>query len=262
MTMRDLLIRGMLVGVLAGLLAFAFARTFGEPDVDRAIAFEESMHHESEAPAAADSAAQPMPGMAGMGHDHAADGGEVELVSRPTQAGIGLFTGVMAYSIAFGGLFALAFGVAWGRVRGVGPKGLAALIATLGYVVIVVVPQLKYPANPPSVGQPETIGHRTELFFLMLLASLVAAGAATWVRAQVARSLGAWNATLVAGVGFIVVISVAMVALPGINEVPSGFPAQTLWQFRVASLGTEAILWLTLGIVFGFLTERHIADRR
>ncbi len=36
----NLLLRGMLVGVLAGLLAFGFARIFGEPQVDRAIAFE------------------------------------------------------------------------------------------------------------------------------------------------------------------------------------------------------------------------------
>jgi predicted cobalt transporter CbtA len=247
MTMRDLLVRGMLVGILAGLLTFAFARTFGEPNVDRAIAFEDSMHAaEAKADAAAGKPVEE----------------EVELVSRPTQAGIGLFTGVMMYSVAFGGLFALAFGVAWGRVRGLGPKGLAALIAAVGYAVVVVVPQLKYPANPPSIGNPDTIGYRSELFFLMLLASLVAAGVATWLRAQFVRSLGAWNATLVAAVGFAVIIIAAMLVLPGINEVPEGFPAQTLWQFRVASLGTEAVLWLTLGLVFGYLTERQLTARR
>lgn len=243
MTMRDLLVRGMLVGVLAGLLAFAFARTFGEPNVDRAIAFEDSMHEaEAKAAAAAGKPVEP----------------EMELVSRPTQAGIGLFTGVMAYSIGFGGLFALAFGVAWGRVRGVGPKGLAALIATVGYLVVVVVPQLKYPANPPSVGQPETIGYRTGMFFLMLVASLLASAVAMWLRAQFLRSLGAWNATLVAAVGFVVIIVAAMLVLPGINEVPATFPAQTLWQFRLASLGTEAVLWLTLGLAFGYFTERSL----
>lgn len=33
-------LRGMLVGVVAGLLAFGVAKVFGEPQVDRAIAFE------------------------------------------------------------------------------------------------------------------------------------------------------------------------------------------------------------------------------
>ena len=36
----NILLRGMLVGLVAGLLTFAFLKTFGEPQVDRAIAFE------------------------------------------------------------------------------------------------------------------------------------------------------------------------------------------------------------------------------
>lgn len=41
---------------------------------------------------------------------------EPELVSRHTQAGIGLLTGVVTYGAAFGGLFALTFASAYGRV--------------------------------------------------------------------------------------------------------------------------------------------------
>jgi hypothetical protein len=41
---RTLLIRGMLAGVLAGLLASGFAWIFGEPQVDLAIGFEQHMH--------------------------------------------------------------------------------------------------------------------------------------------------------------------------------------------------------------------------
>ncbi len=36
-----LLVRGMLVGLLAGILAFGFAKVFGEPQIDKAIAFED-----------------------------------------------------------------------------------------------------------------------------------------------------------------------------------------------------------------------------
>jgi len=43
-----------------------------------------------------------------------------------------------------------------------------------GFVAIALVPDLKYPANPPSVGNPETIGIRTELFFVMLVISVAA----------------------------------------------------------------------------------------
>src|ERR1700761_4794138 len=103
---RTLLIRGMLVGLLAGLLVFAFGKGFGEPQVDRAISFESAMD-------AAKAKAEEAKGI------HVEE--EPELVSRPVQAGWGLFTGVMVYSTAFGGLFALVFAVANQRVAGLGP---------------------------------------------------------------------------------------------------------------------------------------------
>jgi Probable cobalt transporter subunit (CbtA) len=101
----NLVLRGMLVGVLAGLLTFGFARIFGEPQVDRAIAFEEQMNQaKGEVP-------------------------EPELVSRETQAGLGLFTGVIVYGAAVGGLFSLVFAFVHGRVGRLGPRATAALLA-------------------------------------------------------------------------------------------------------------------------------------
>jgi hypothetical protein len=130
-----LLVRGMLVGIVAGLLSFGFLKIYGEPQVDRAIAFEAQL---DEAKAAADKAK-------GM---HMSDEKESELVSRPVQAGIGLFTAVIVYSAAFGGLFSLAFAFAYGRVPGsLTPQGVSALLAATGFVAIYLVPNLKYPAN-------------------------------------------------------------------------------------------------------------------
>jgi putative cobalt transporter subunit CbtA len=50
---RALLVRGMLVGIVAGLLSFGFLKVYGEPQVDRAIAFETQL---DEAKAAAEKA--------------------------------------------------------------------------------------------------------------------------------------------------------------------------------------------------------------
>jgi predicted cobalt transporter CbtA len=252
-----LLIRGMLVGILAGVLAFAFAHTFGEPQVDRAIAFEAS-HSEADAPDH-DHAAMTTPAdgaVAPAEHHH---GGEEELVSRPTQAGLGLFTAVVVYGAAFGGIFALVFAFAWGRAGIVDPRMLAALLALAAFVVLIVVPGIKYPANPPAVGSGETIGARTSLYFAMLVASLLAATVALFTRGQLLRAAGAWNATLAALAAFVVVVAGAMLILPAVNEVPDAFPASLLWQFRVASLGTQAVLWATIGVAFGALTQRSLA---
>jgi hypothetical protein len=246
---RTLLVRGMLVGIVAGLLSFGFLKVYGEPQVDRAIAFETQLEN---AKAAADKAKG----------THMPDEEEPELVSRRVQAGLGLFTAVLVYSAAFGGLFGLAFAFAYGRTPGtLTPQALSALLAATGFVAIYLVPNLKYPANPPSVGDPETIGARTALYFLMIAISLAAmVGSARLKRLFVVRA-GEWNANLIAAGCYIAMVAIASLLLPTVNEVPEEFPAVVLWKFRIASAGAQFIMWATLGLLFGALTA-HAATRR
>lgn len=233
-----LLLRGMLVGVLAGLIGFGFLKLAGEPTVDRAIAFETQL---DEAKA--------------MAEHHPAEE-EAPLVSRPVQAGIGLFTGVILYSAALGGLFALTFAATYGRIGALSPRAAAALLAALGFVAVHLVPGIKYPPNPPSVGDPDTIGLRTALYFSLIAVSLIAMVAAGMLRSRLQPRLGAWNSWLVAGAAYLALMTVVGRALPRIDEVPAQFPADVLWHFRVASLGAQLILWTTLGLAFGALAER------
>jgi len=233
-----LLIRGMLVGLLAGILAFGFAKTFGEPQIDKAIAFEDQMAQ-----------------MRG-------DAPEEELVSREVQSTFGLFTGVVVYSVSLGGIFALVFAYSLGRIGKVGPRGLAALLALAVFVTIIVVPGLKYPANPPSVGDPATIAQRTKLFFLMLLVSVAAAVIAINAARKLIASRGLWAGAILGVALYIVIVSVAGSLFPAINEVPEQFSAVLLWKFRVASLGIQLVLWTTLGLVFGAVAERKLSQPR
>jgi MFS family permease len=230
MTARTLLIRGMLVGVAGAALAYLFATVFGEPQVDRAIAFED---------------AHTMSGM----------GGE-EIVSRAVQSTLGLGVAVLVYGAALGGIFALSFGFVYGRLGPVTARATAVLVAAIGFVAVFLVPYLKYPAGPPSVGNPDTIGRRTALYFIMVAVSLAAAVGAVIVARALTPRVGVWNAVLAAIGGFVVVVAVAGWLMPGINEVPADFPATVLWRFRLASLGIQTVLWATLGLLFGVLTER------
>ena len=246
----SLLLRGMLVGILAGILSFGFLKLFGEPSVDRAIAFETAMDHANDKAKADEAKAMGMPAPA---HD-----AEPELVSRHTQAGIGLLTGVTVYNMAFGGLFALVFAFAYGRMGACDARGAAALLAALGMVAVYLVPNLKYPANPPAVGDPDTIGMRTAWYFAMVAISLAAVIAAGKLRLFLEVRWGGWNAALAAAAFYVVVVGIVAALLPSVNEVPDGFPAATLWQFRVASAGAQLIMWTTLGLVFGTLTDRAV----
>jgi hypothetical protein len=243
-----LLARVMLVGLVAGLLSFGFLKIVGEPMVDRAIAFESAMD-DAKAQAKVDEARA-------KGVVLPREEPEPELVSREVQSGIGLLTGVMVYSAAFGGLFALVFALAYGRMGDFGPRATSALLAAAGLIAVYVVPNLKYPANPPSVGLPETIGMRTGLYFAMILISLAAMVAAGMLRLRLNPRFGDWNSALIAAASYLVVMAGVSLALPGVNEVPEAFPAVVLWQFRLASLGAQMILWAILGLGFGAWTER------
>src|ERR1700761_5068228 len=247
-----LLLRGMLVGLVAALLSFGFLKLAGEPSVDSSIAFEKSMDEAKARTDAKEAAAKGQPAPA--------EADEPELVSRPVQAGIGLLTGVAVYSTAFGGLFALVFALTYGRMADLGPRATSALLAAVGFVAVYVTPILKYPANPPAVGLPETIGMRTSLYFAMILISLAAMIAAGMLRNRLKAHFGVWNSALIAAGAYIVVMAGVAFALPEVNEVPQDFPATVLWQFRIASFGGQVILWMTLGLLFGVAAERLFAQ--
>ena len=247
---RTLLVRGMLVGIVAGLLSFGFLKVYGEPQVDRAIAFETQMDE-------TDKANDMHKGM------HMSDEGEPELVSRPVQAGIGLFVAVIVYSTAFGGLFGLAFAFASGRVPGaLTAQSVAVLLAATGFIAIYLVPNLKYPANPPSVGDPETIGMRTALYFIMIAISLAAMVGSVALKRLFVPRFGEWNAVLIVAACYIVLVVLAGLLLPAVNEVPEQFPAVVLWKFRIASVGAQFIMWATMGLLFGALTQHAVGGSR
>jgi predicted cobalt transporter CbtA len=236
---RALLIRGMLAGLVAALVAVVVAMVIGEPAIESAIALEESA----------------------AGHGAAHDE-EAAPVSRAVQSTLGLGVGTIMYGVAVGGLFALAFAVVLGRVGRVGPRATAAVLAGGAYVSVVLVPFLKYPANPPAVGDPETIEQRSVLYLAVLLSSVALLALAVHLRGRLVGRLGGWNATLAACAGYLVAMVLVTLTLPVITEVPADFPAALLWRFRIASLGIQLALWATLGLVFGALAARALGTSR
>ena len=234
---RKLLICGLLAGLCGGLLATGFARVAGEPQVARAISFEARQARAAGEPA------------------------EKPLVSRAEQRGLGLLTAAVVYGLALGGLFALAFTAAYGRVGRAGPGRTSMWLAAFAFVTIFLVPFVKYPANPPSVGDPNTIGKRTAIYLIMILISLLAAIAAVRLRGILAERLAAAPAVVCAAGCYLLVVVIAGLLLPSVNEVPKTFPAVTLYRFREASIGMQAVLWTTIGLVFAATAERVMTGR-
>lgn len=241
---KDLLVRGMLAGVVAGVLAFGFAQFFGEPQIEYAIGFEEQ----------ADKTAHAQAHAAGATHQHAAQAEEEELVSRNVQSTFGLLTAVVVYGAGIGGLFAIVFAFVYGRIGGFGPRVTSALLAVAGFICIALVPFLKYPANPPAVGSAESLGSRTSLFLVMIALSIIAVVLAVGLARMTAERLGPKLSAALGAMAFVAIVAVAQLILPDVREVPAGFSVSELWHFRAASLGMQFLMWATLGVVFGRLS--------
>lgn len=235
--LRTLLICGLIAGACAGVLGFGFARVAGEGSVGTAIAFEEKK---------------------------AVEAGEVDdghaPVSRETQKGVGLLTAAVTYGVALGGIFALVFAALYGRIaQNASPARTAVWLAGLAFLVIFLIPFIKYPANPPATGSEDTIQKRTLLYLTMVVASVLSVVAAVRVRAWV-RTHERWRRYgLLAGVAcYVVIVGAAMAILPGVSEIPGDFPATSLYTFQTSTAGLQLVIWSTIGLVFAGLAERKM----
>jgi hypothetical protein len=147
------------------------------------------------------------------------------------------------------------------------------------------VPFIKYPSNPPSIGHPETIRQRGGYYLLMVLGSVVLLIAAVWLGQRLKARFGTWNAALLAGAVFVVAAGVVMALLPQLGhlafneqtygnhatETPlpltnfkgtivyPGFPADVLFNFRLYSVAAQLLLWSAIGLVFAPMTDRLLA---
>lgn len=229
---RTLLIRGMIAGLVAGLAYFVFAYLFGEPAVEAAIGYEDQV---------------------------AAAAGEVSteepLVSRGIQSTLGLATAALVYGVVVGGILSLVYASVVGRVGRLSARATAAVIAGIGFVSVALVPFVKYPANPPASTLDATVGQRTGPFMVLIILSVLLAVGAVMLGRSLAVRTGSWNATLVAAAAYVVAVGIVGFLLPTVAETPAGFPAAVLYDFRVASIGGQLVLWTVIGLVFGALID-------
>lgn len=238
LTYSVVLKRALIVGLIAGVLAAFYLLVVAEPTVDEAIRLEEAA--------------------AGDSHDAA----EEPLFSRGEQVG-----GGMLASIIYGALLSVIFGTVYASVRhhlpGASDFTRVVFLAAVAFATTALLPALKYPANPPAVGDPDTVNERT-LQYVVLLAFGIAAAIAL---AKLSRRLrerfdDPTRMVLLTGVA-IVVYGGALAAFPGSpDSIDSSVPARLIWEFRIQSLGGLALVWSVLGLGLGWSLDRVTRDAR
>jgi predicted cobalt transporter CbtA len=180
-------------------------------------------------------------------------GGGQELFTRGTQV-FGGALGVILVSVALGVVFATTFAAVRHRLPGRNDWQRSITWAATAFVVVYLVPFVKYPPNPPSVGDPNTIDERTMLYFAVLAWSIGAAYLALrlgrWMRTRQYADPARQSAVAAA---WVVLVTVAFAVLPGSPDAVTA-PATLIWRFRLASAGGALVLWGVTGAVFGLLS--------
>lgn len=216
-----------LAGLVAGVIAAAFHLFLTEPVIDRAIEIEKQLNRAQGAPA------------------------KEPVVSRQTQK-MGLIFGFLLQGVTWGLLFGVLVYLSrswlsdWTAVK----RDLA-LAALLGWSVAVF-PFLKYPANPPGVGDPETIGHRQALYLGFIGLSTI--GTLLIFRLQHSishRKLSGWPIVLPLYAIYLATVYVLMPSNPDLVRMP----AELVWIFRALSLAGLILFCGVLGVSFAWFSR-------
>ena len=151
-------------------------------------------------------------------------------------------------------LFGVVFVYSRSSLAGSNNKKKALILAGLMFFVLFLVPALKYPANPPAVGNPATIYHRESLFIGFIAVS----GFSTLGLALLYRKLGKNQSKRKIGIPLIIyaaiMISAYLVFPPNPDRIT--IPMDLIMSFRIASVFTTSIFWGLLGIIFGAFWDK------
>ncbi|MBI4288735.1 MAG: CbtA family protein [Chloroflexi bacterium] len=221
-----------LAGLLAGLGLGLFHLVFTEPVIEKALVVEQQF-------AAA----------------------EADVVSRFLQK-VGLLVGTLIFGGVLGALFAGPYALFHRWLPGASARMKAVILASLAYWSVSLFPFLKYPANPPGVGDPETIGFRQAIaigFIALSVAGVGIAVGAYHLLEKRQRASSHRSHLLGVAIGYLAYAGTVYAVMPP-NPDPVRMPADIMQQFRWLSISGMTALWAILGTVFAALWQRFFRN--
>lgn len=220
----------LLAGVLAGLVTGGFHFVVTERAIDRAIALEEA------AAAATGEPAGPLP------------------YTRDQQRA-GLFLAAVMLGVAYSMVFGLVYTLFRSRFARWGAVSSGIILSVLVLGVAFLLPFLKYPGNPPTVGDPRTIQFRATIFLAFQFTAVFAAILAFFLWNRFQGRLGNLRSAALGLAAFAAVAGAGFFLIPP-NPDPVLAPPDLVASFRTFSAMGLAVLWLSIGLFFGLFWKR------
>jgi predicted cobalt transporter CbtA len=153
---------------------------------------------------------------------------------------------------SIGALFGLVFAFVRNSLPGSNEKKKGIVLAGIMFLVLFLVPALKYPGNPPAVGDPETIAYRQSLYIGMLVISgFSALGLALLYKNIDHKQSRKVTIPLI----YTAIITGAFIILPS-NPDDITISMDLVLNFRIVSTLTMGLFWGILGLVLGLFWDK------
>jgi predicted cobalt transporter CbtA len=218
-------------GALAGLVHGTVNFTIVEPYLDQAIGLEnESLFASGEA------------------EDNLEFWAEYESY-RIWQKSGQILAGVIL-GIAMGSLFGIVYALSRNSLPGKNDVTKAMVLSGIMWVTIYLIPFLKYPANPPTVGENETVVLRTFLYLLLIAISGIGALGFYKLFTRLQN-----NKKYFALLGYIIFIAVVFFVMPENPDVITA-PMNLVNEFRLVSVLGVSSFWGSVGIILGLFWKK------
>jgi len=151
---------------------------------------------------------------------------------------------------SIGALFGIIFALSRNSLPGNNNIKKALVLAGIMWFTMYLIPFLKYPANPPTVGDGETVVLRAILYLSFITIS--GFGAIGFYKLSKKFQN---NKKFVALLGYGVFISVVFIAMPE-NPDEITAPMNLVNEFRVMSVLGVTSFWISIGVILGFFWNR------
>ena len=169
----------------------------------------------------------------------------------------GAFAGGTIYGAGLASLFGVIFVFGRNRLPGKNNKQKAIILAGIMWFVLFLMVAVKYPPNPPAVGNPDSIYYREILYMIYIMISGFAAlgGAVIWIGTRKKSK------KIIIPLMYAAIMVTAYVVTPS-NPDKIEISMQLVQTFRVLTAITTGIFWGILGIIFGSLWDRFLSKEQ